>query len=256
MSVRTLYQQGFSAANPSFASILMYEKTHVFDQSRPLIIGLHGHGGNALQFMPGGTIPNFPAALVEAGYIFLSIDTGPTSWATDAAMNVITDAANWAASKVKTGKLGLMGYSMNGAGALNWLKRNPTKVACAWLWNPLLDLDWAHSTAGYTPPEGGTVANVSGWTTELDAAYGGNFAVNAVGHKIMSDLSSYRLGIPIKVSAASDDATIPISHARYFVAQVNDPLVTQRLPEPIGGHVLGTRGVPTQEVVDFFKAYL
>lgn len=256
MSVRTLYQKGFSAANPSFASLLVYDKLHVFDQSRPLIIALHGHGGAAIQYQPGGVLPNHAEALANAGYIFLSIDTGSTSWSTDAVMNVITDAVNWVSSKVKAGKIGLMGYSMNGAGALNWTKRNPLNVACVWLWNPLLDLDWAHSTVGYVPPQGGADANVAGWTTELDAAFGNNFAVNAVGHKVMDEPTSYRLGIPIKIAASSDDATIPISHARYFVAQVNDPVVTQRLPEPTGGHVMGVRAVPSQEVIDFFKAYL
>lgn len=256
MSVRTLYQKGFSAANPTFASLLVYEKNTMFDQSRPLIIALHGHGGGAVQYQPGGVIPAVAEALANAGYIFLSIDTGSASWASDAAMTAITDAVNWVASKVKVGKIGVMGYSMNGLGALNWIKRNPTKVAAAWLWNPLLDLDWARSTVGYSPPEGGASANVAGWTTEIDAAYGNDYATNGPGHKVMDEPASYRLGIPIKVSSSSDDATVPIAQARYWLAQVNDPLVTQRLPEPTGGHVNGIHAVPTDEVISFFKSYL
>lgn len=256
MSVRTKYEKGYSASNPIFASLLTYDYAYTFDRSKKGIIALHGHGGSALQYIGGGAIRKHPAALAKAGYVVLAVDLGSTSWSSDAALAAVTDAHTWLANKVADGKIGIMGYSMGGLTSLNWIKQNSEKVAAVWLWNPLLDLDWAHSTVGYVPPEGGSVANVSGWVTEIDAAYSGNFATNSVGHKVMNEPITYRLGIPIKVCSAVDDTTIPISHGRYFVGQVNDPLVTQRLPEPTGGHGNTSINVPTQEVVDFYKAYL
>jgi hypothetical protein len=229
-----------------------------FDGSEHGILVMHGHGGDATQFdMLTSYQGAHTEALADAGFIVLSIDAGgPATWGNNTAMNAALAAYNWlvGAGKAKAGKVGVMGWSMGGLNSLNWIKRNASKVAGAWEWCPATDLDYFHGTAGYTPayPKG-TNTLFGNWAAEIDAAYGGNYAANAVGHKIVDEYSAYKLGIPITVAHAVNDNTIPVGQNQYgFVPGVADPAVTFRSVSD-GDHTGLFNFVPTSEVVAFYQ---
>lgn len=227
------------------------------DGTEKAIIAIHGHGGDATQFdMLTAYQGRHTEALADAGYVVLSIDAGgPTTFGNDAAMAAITAAYNWltGAGKARPGKIGVVGWSMGGCNALNWVKRNPAKVAAVQCWTPLTDLDFFHGTAGYTPAYSPGSVAPGGYAAEIDAAYGGNYAVNAAGHKIRDEYASWRgLGIPIKVFTAVDDAVIPVGQSRDgFVAGVADANVTFRSVAS-GGHTGLFDQVPTSETLAYW----
>jgi dienelactone hydrolase len=220
------------------------------------IIVCHGHGGNALQAQQGEGFWTHPSVLADAGYAVMAVDEGATSWMDDACMTAITAAYNDLVSTVGiTGtKVGLMGWSMGGGSALNWVKRNPTLAAAVWLWSPLTDLDWVHGTGGYTPAYAtGGLTPAGGWATEIDTAYGGNYAANAPGHKVYDEPSTWANICPIKIAHATDDDTLPVAASTSFVANVNSTKVTLRTPDTTGGHQGSILAVPSSEVVGFFR---
>lgn len=229
------------------------------DGSEWAVIAIHGHGGDATQFE---TLTAYQGAhvdaLANAGLLVYSIDAGGIhTWSNDTAMSAISSAYSWitdpAKGGAKAGKVGIMGWSMGGGNSLNWIKRNAAKVARAWLWVPESDLDFFHGTPGYTPSYATGGIALGGYAAEIDAAYGGNYAANAPGHKIRDEYASWNgLGVPITIAHAVDDGTIPIAQNRdAFVPGVNDPNVTFR-SVPGGGHDGLFNYVPTDEVVAFY----
>lgn len=227
------------------------------------VIGLHGADGSSLQFSPTQNVGPHSTMLARRGYTIFGIDAGglhPFSdpdemTAIDTAVTYVLGSGGCSGPKV-----GIMAWSMGGLAALNYIKRNPAKVACAWLWAPLTDLRWAYSEAGYTPAYGGTVANNASWTSEIDADFN-TYATNSAGYRVVDEPASWRgIGVPIRVCQASDDAVIPpamnTDATNGFVAKVNDPLVTLRTPLPTGGHTALFGSIPYDEVASFFASYL
>lgn len=260
---------GYNGANslPNDKQLLLRERNTPQDGSRPAIICLPGHGGDCSQYAPWSTsavgTPGYHAwSLSEAGrYLILGIDAAATvqpEWGNATAVAAITAAYNYAVGTLgaKSGQVGLMAWSMGGLAALNWIKSNPTLAACAWLWNPCTDLDWANSTAGYTPAYGGSSAGNGSWSTEIAAAYS-PYATASNGFRVRDEYPSWRgLGVPIKVCQASDDGTIPPAQSTAFVGGVEDLNVSLRSPAPTGGHVNSFANVPAGEVLAFFQTHL
>jgi len=254
---------GYSVTAPTETMMLIREKLSPTDGTYHGILCFHGHAGDSSQFEPFGqstiTAPGYHTwQLAEAGYLMGSIDAGGgTAWSNSAAMDRATDGYNWltGTAGAKTGKIGLMGWSMGGMTALNWAKRNPTLVAGVLLWAPATDLDYFHSTSGYTPAYGSALPNNAGWTSEIDASYGSPYATTSTGYRIRDEYSSWAgLGIPIRVIHASDDTTIPVAQSQNgFVPGVNDANVTLRTPLPTGNHTGLFANVPSSETVAFFN---
>lgn len=253
------YGVGYSASAPAEGYLIQRQKGIPLDNSVPLILGLHGHGGSAFTFMPSGDVnyqaPGYHARnLVEAGFAFLSVDDGGASaWGDAAALARIDDAIAWAhAQGYKTDKIGLMGYSMGGLAALNWIKRNAAKVAGAWLWAPATDLDFFNGTAGYVPAYANpNNAPQGAYSAEIQADYN-PYGAGSAGFRIHDEPASFRGIAPIKIAQADDDATVPPAQNTSFVANVNDPLVTFR-EIANGGHTGLFAGVPAAEVVQFYE---
>lgn len=252
---------GYSGTTPTENMLLIREKSAPLDGTRKGILCFHGHGGTCDQFDPNGPSsslgPGYHAwQLAEAGFLVGAIDdAGGTAWSDQSAMDRATDGYSWLGSVgARSGKVGLVGWSMGGLTVLNWIKRNPTLVAGAWLWAPCSDLDWANSTSGYTPAYGGSVANNGTWSTEIQADYN-PYASASNGFRVRDEYASWQgLGVPIKVCHASDDTTVPVAQSQTgFVPGVNDSSVTLRSPVPTGNHSGLFGSVPASEVLAFFE---
>lgn len=215
------------------------------------VIVQHGHGGNCAQMGQGSAFGDHPDNLANQGFAVIGIDEGPTSWFDTAAMTAVTAAYNSLMSLGCVGtKVGLMGWSMGGGTVLNWLKQNPTKVACCWVWDPALDLDWLSSKSGYTPPYStdGDTASAS-WGTEINSDYPSGYTSS----NPMANTASFRGVCPIMVSHVTTDPVLPYDSAAYWISQVNDPKVTMRSPAvTTGGHQGAILNVPPSETATFF----
>jgi hypothetical protein len=192
-----------------------------------------------------------PMALARTGrYVICSIEAaGPVSWSKQAAVDAAVNAVTAARTRgVKTGKYGVLAWSMGGQIAANLLKQQHANIAGMWTWSSMLDLDWAHSTAGHNP-----IANNGTWTTEIETAFG-SWAASA-GYRVWDEPATFQgLGVPWKVCHATDDATVPYSVSSSFVANVNDSNVTMRAPAVTGDHLGLFQNVDPSEVVGFFDS--
>lgn len=134
------------------------------------IIGCHGHGGTGFQYgLP--PLDGHVNALADAGYIVYGIDHARiNSWGDPDAMSAISDAYAYMLTYLgQTGspKCGMMGWSMGGLTALNWVRKNPTLVAAAWAWNPATDVRYYRDASGlYTP-----AYSIGGLTNQGNATY-------------------------------------------------------------------------------------
>lgn len=224
----------------------------------------HGHAADATQYadIPANVGESAAMLAKEADYAVMSMSAGGTSWGNAAAMTAASNAyayltstsAFLAPGASATAKIGVIGWSMGALGALNWIKRNPTKVAWAWLWAPVIDLRWVDRLAGYTPAWTPSFVATTAWQAEVNAAFPGGIV--GVGYDPMQEPASWRgLGIPITVCRATDDITVPPASSAYFVSQVNDPLVKLRTPDITGGHAGLFQNVPVGEVVAFANSH-
>lgn len=241
-------------------SVFLYSPRTPRNNTALGIMGLHGHNGGSDQFLQNASaLGAHMKALADAGALILAGDVGGVAtFGTDACMTAITALYNGliATGMAKGPKVGIVAWSMGGHNALNWVKRNPTKVAGVQLWTPLTDLDFFHATAGYTPAYSPGSVAAGAFAAEIDTAYGGsaNYAANSVGHRVRDEYASWAgLGIPIKVFTAVDDNVIPVGQSRDgFVAGVNDPNVTFR-SVPSGSHTGLFDQVPVSETIDFWR---
>ena len=210
------------------------------------ILAQHGHGADALQFTAAtDTIGDHASKLADAGFAVLAGDeAGGASWGGAAAMTAMDDLYAYlqtGPSKCRSGRVGLFGWSMGGLVALNWMKRNPTKVGCVWLWSPVTDLDWARTQAA--------------WTAEVNAAYGGDYSTSG-GYRVHDEPASFRGIAPIRIAHATDDAVVPFAQSQAFVTAVNDPEVSLHSTSLVGGHTDLFRHVSASDISDFFAAHL
>lgn len=245
MSIRHSRGAGYSATVPAEGQLLVRHKVTKMNGTVPAIVCCHSHNATLDQYTPGVQTDVDPGwhtwMLAQSGYPLFAVEHGGLAgWSNQAVMDRMDDAYAYAiAQGAKAGRIGLMAWSMGGLTALNWIKRNPTKVACAWLWSPVSDLDWARTAQ-------------AAWGTEISAAY----PTGSAGFNVHDEPQSWRgLGIPIRIAHATDDTVVPSSQSDAFVAAVNDPLVTKR-DIAIGGHTDLFRHVPESETVQFFKASL
>lgn len=244
--------------------------------TRRVIVALHGHTVTGdttacLQYKPaapGTFAPGYHAWALATygGYAILSIDAGGgTPWGNATAVSRVADAYTYAQNTLNSTstKIGIMGWSMGGLLSLNYLARYASNVAGMWLWEPALDLRWNAAAAGYTPSyaqtyagssynsnTGGTCTPGAGWASEVATDYPSGYTA----YDPMQNTSSYRgLGVPVKMTNASDDNVIPPGAQAAFVSTVNDSSISLRSPQPIGGHTGVFREVPTAEVVSFYQ---
>lgn len=218
------------------------------------ILVLHGLNASAKQTFQGASFATHPETLADAGFAVMGVDlNSPTySYPSSAVMTRITDAYTNLVAVAGGTKIGMMGWSGGGGGALVWAKQNPTKVTRAYLFAPLTDQDWMYQLAGYTPAYNtGGITPAAARATEMDTLFSGNYGTNGNGYRIRDEYASWRgLGIPIRCVHADNDATLPVGATTAFVAGVNDADVTQRALAT-GGHQCQP-SIPTSETLGFF----
>lgn len=174
------------------------------------VICVHGRGASAVQWVPGTFVGDHAQYLADQGFAVLSVDAGgPYTWNNDTAMTAITAAYNWLVAQGTLTKVGLMGWSMGGGNSLQWMKQNPTKVAAAALWAPMSSLPYYYGSGD----------------AEIEAAYGGNYAVNSVGHRISDEYATWRDKAPIRIWHGTSDASVPLSLSQAFVNGVGQSQV-------------------------------
>lgn len=243
MSIRTTRGTGYSVAAPTESQLLVRHKRTPLNGTAPAIICMHSHGGDVSQYHPGVPTIADPGwhvwMLAQAGYLVLAVDHGGVAtWSNATTMSRVDDAYTYVMNLgAKSGKVGVMGWSMGGLTALNWIKRNPTKISCAWIWSPVSDLTWARS-------------NVT-WGPEITTAYPSGSA----GYNVADEPASWRGIAPMKIAHATDDTVVPSTQTDTFVAAVNDPLVSKRTVQT-GGHIALFEQVPESETTKFYKTYL
>lgn len=142
-----------------------------------LIVNMHGRGDNAFKAATIAAMRPHLDALVSAGYAVLSLDlVRPNSWGDPDAMRAVDEGVNTYAAGLgfPTTTIGMIGLSMGGQSILNYVKRNSSKVAAAFAFNPVTDLRFFHDTsAQYTPAYtiGGATQAPTGWPAEIDGVY-------------------------------------------------------------------------------------
>jgi hypothetical protein len=254
--IRSEYRAGDHGV-PGEWACWTYNVGELWDGTSRLIIALHGRGEpgtvglGCLQFGQNVGPGRAPMALARTGrYVICSIQAGgPSNWSKPAALADI-DAAVLAARTrgVSNGKYGLLAWSMGGLVCANKIKRDAARIAAAWTWNPAIDLDYVHSTPGHP-----ILSNNATWTAEVEASFG-SWAATA-GYRVWDEPESFRgLGVPWKICHPTDDAVILPSISTSFVAAVNDPDISMRQPDILGGHDMGFGNVPDSEIVSFFDA--
>lgn len=235
---------GYAAGFPNEGSLFLSRKDQPSGQGVGVIC-LHGRGGDCLQYTPYYNtlaVGYFTNLLALEGYKVLAIDDmGGTDWGSQDSTARINDAIAYLQGTLgaKSGKVLLMGWSMGGVAALNWIDQNPSKHLASWLWCPCTDLEWARSQPA--------------WTAEIDAAY--STEGTRAGNSPVATPNNYQGVGPIKIAHAQDDATVPYSQSQAFVAAVNDPNVTLRTINA-GGHTNLFSSVTDLELLQFYKAAL
>lgn len=211
------------------------------------ILCFHGHGGNEYQIQQGLSWAGHPEYWADKGYVVIGIATGD-HWDDLTAMQAGTDAYNYLVTKgyIAAGdKIGVAGWSMGGGHAFRWLLDNPTKVACGVTFSPDTDLDWSEQNAP--------------WTAEIDALYGGNhstYLTQGSPRSPRNNVAAYRGGAKMLVIHPTDDGTLPYTMnagGTGFVALVNDPAVTLRQPDLVGGHQGGLLNVTPRETWEWLR---
>lgn len=233
-----------TAGTPGEMAIWTYNIEEAWSGTSRLAIFLPGHGAGVSQFASNTVGGTLCAALAMTGrYICVAPQVlGTVAWYRQAVIDAVVAARTAGIARgAKSGKVGLVGYSMNGGAVANMVKQHPDMLAAAVTIAGALDLDWAYGTAGHTP-----VASPN-YSAEIDASYG-SYAATA-GFRIWDEPATFRnKGVPWMVIHPTDDELVPYSIGADFVANVNDPLVTLH-PALTGGHTGLWANLPPSDVL-------
>lgn len=130
---------------------IIYNKSTKFNGTAPLMIGLHGHGGDAYSLSPALTyFSHNMIQFARAGWIVVSMGAGlrGRGWSSPPTDARITAAVTWAKTGVGSGGLGaknskhfFYGYSMGGGNALVATRLHPAEVAATIAVAPAVDID-------------------------------------------------------------------------------------------------------------------
>jgi pimeloyl-ACP methyl ester carboxylesterase len=182
----------------------------------------HGDGGtaNASSFQ----MLNFWKGLA-LDYTLMTADlAGTHGFGNDAQMDAMDDAVDYlVASWSAVEPVFLIGASMGATTALNWAKRNPTRVRAVACVIPATDIDYMHTNSAAPVP------------ADIDASYAGGWSQATYGadHNPITFAASMDAALPIKLWYAPDDTFIPTAMPLAF--QAARPQTEVELL-PAGGH--------------------
>lgn len=195
---------------------------------------------------------NFPertalfTGIADAGIAFLSCTHGGNcTWGNDTVISRIAAAYDFLTSQpnVVATKVCLLATSAGAPGALAWAKRNPALVSCFIGILPVLNLTDVHD------------ANRVGFSSAIDAAYGGAYSELAFGANHNPDTMA-RFGgfgaLPMQIWYGDSDAVVVPSSVTAFADKVGRSCETHLM---IGGHAEQTASqVSTSSVLSFISS--
>lgn len=209
----------------------------------PVAILCHGNGSTENHFFGNTNGKAVSDALTAAGYIVVSAahSANTSTWGSTDGLNAIYEAYKFARDNFAIGPVVIYGNSMGGIEALGSLaqRRIPGVVAVA-LTNPTYDLDENHANALFT--------------STIDTAYGGNYAVNSIGHDPAAMPPTAFRGIPAWVLIASDDASVTPAANGYALVDALETVGAVTQVDVTGGHSTSAIASNAAAIVTFFNA--
>lgn len=207
------------------------------------VILVHGYQADAFQWFFPSSAGRTAPIIGESGLTAYGSDLGgPATWGNSAMVDAIDDVIAWGAANygTRTDKVAFYAGS-HGATALNWIWRNPTKLAACALSIPAVSLQGLHDRN----PE-----PILGIAASIEAAYGGLAGYNAAlptrdpSHP-NNTAQLAPLASRIKLWYSTNDNIIAVSEVLAFGAATGIPLVSVGAQ----GHSLGPTA--NQDVMDW-----
>lgn len=214
-------------------------------QPCPAVVLFHGNGSDESHWITNSNGIAVDTALLNAGFMTIAAaNTSATStWGSDDGLAAYTAAYRYARDHYNLGAVCFYANSMGSIESLNALARDAIPGVAAWAGtSPTYDLADNHANALFT--------------ATIDAAYGGDFTTNAVGHDpARMDASLFR-GIPMWMLVPTDDTSVsPAANGQALYASVSPYAPTTKV-EVTGGHSTGQIASRATDIAAWFKGVL
>lgn len=176
-----------------------------------VILHFHGHGGDAHStFDANGdlVVRAYYAALVASNYTIIASDLGGGDgvWGSPLSVEAAENALKWYRARYSYSNLYVMADSAGGASALNFIASHKEKVAGVVLHYPVCAVSNMY---------------VHGWTTQIDAAYGGSSSNEFAGYDPVYENPRVFYGVPFRIYASSGDTIVTkAQNADLFVTKL------------------------------------
>lgn len=152
-------------------------------------------------------------ALMADGYALVSADDSGDRWGNPDSVGNYTALVNWLRSKVYSGKLFMLAYSMGGLPMLNSISHSTLSPAAVTAICPVCDLVVMRSDATFT--------------ASIDAAWGSSseetLIANSAGYDPMTTSKALFGGIPYQFNVGASDTIVPASQHTDLFQPVIDP---------------------------------
>jgi dipeptidyl aminopeptidase/acylaminoacyl peptidase len=170
---------------------------------RPLIVYMHGRGGNMRTFEDSPTLKPFKDMALERGFAIICPEYGSDGWMNDDAEQYVLASIEWAQSRLGTNqrRTYLMGISMGGLSTLAFAVEHPDITAAMCEIVGITDVVQFWYDGAYR--------------SGLEAAYGGPPYDKL--KEYVKRSATYNIGrikqIPTLIIHGEQDALVPVSHA-------------------------------------------
>jgi pimeloyl-ACP methyl ester carboxylesterase len=188
---------GAASVGESFATISNY-----YDKGRGThrgIMHFHGRGGTANLFSPllWDVYEFVHLKLADQGYRIIGHDCGGTdSWGNLVSINRSKSIMDLLSPQLQDTMWYVIGYSMGGGAACNFMRVWKDRVAGASLFNPAVNVDWMHAGGTYTAGIDAAYAAQGGWTASKNNHDPAIFGAQLVGKKIFAYTGSQDVTVP------------------------------------------------------------
>lgn len=173
----------------------------------PVVIGVHGSGGNALVFRDHQMYKNIKDFALKYGYIFVALSNGQDAWGTDDGLynlNLLYDymQENYQVDE----RVVLYAYSAGGTLAYRMIRQYPEKVNFIVGTYPVYDMT---SFTGTSAQEAWGVSNYNDYVKAVEGINPSNYPEALVNHKIYLSHGSADTAVPLESNSQKlkDDVT-------------------------------------------------
>ena len=204
---------------------IAYPLTYDSRKPSPVALCFHGNGSDETLYQDNTNGQAVANGLLAAGYIVVSASyaAATSTWGNQNGLDAMLTAYRLVRDTSTIGPVVVYGNSMGGIEALLTLaeRRIPGIVAAVYT-NPTYNLAENRANAIFT--------------STIDSAYGGNYAVNAVGHDPALMNAAVFRGLPTWILVASDDAAVTPAANGDALATALTPYGTVTKVTTTGGH--------------------